>query len=95
MMYAHTLLFDCPSCNLPVAASRVQNEKNVEDLTATKLQIRCDYCEQISELTVVTARFHWVTEWRNPFDKEISIQTQTKTFWRTYGQEKICGKAAI
>ncbi len=61
--FVHTLLFACPECNLPVAISRVSNEKNLEGVDAEQLQLRCSYCEKVSDATAVTAKRHYVEEW--------------------------------
>jgi aspartate carbamoyltransferase regulatory subunit len=61
--YVHILLFACPDCNLPVSISRVSNEKNLETVDAERLHIKCSYCEKPSDVTVVTAKRHYVEEW--------------------------------
>ncbi|MGB7729347.1 MAG: hypothetical protein WBL50_15050 [Candidatus Acidiferrum sp.] len=61
--FVHTLLFVCPECNLPVAISRVSEEKNFEGVDAEQLQLRCSYCEKVSDTTAVTAKRHYVVEW--------------------------------
>ena len=61
--YAHMLLFACPECNLPVAISRVSNEKNLERVDAESLHIICGYCGNSSDVTAVTAKAHFVEEW--------------------------------
>ena len=61
--FVHVLLFVCPDCNLPVAISRVSSEKNLETVDAERLHIACSYCEKSSDVTVVTAKRHYVEEW--------------------------------
>lgn len=61
--YVHVLLFVCPECNLPVAISRVSNEKNLEGVDAERLEITCSYCKASSTVTTVTAKRHFVEEW--------------------------------
>jgi hypothetical protein len=61
--YVHVLLFVCPECNLPVAISRVSNDKNLEGVDAERLNITCSHCKASSTTTTVTAKRHWVDEW--------------------------------
>lgn len=63
MVYAHTLLFICPECNLPVSVSRVASHKNLEDIESNIMKVRCDYCEDSFETRGYAAKMHWVTEW--------------------------------
>jgi hypothetical protein len=63
MRYAHTLLFDCPECNLPIAVSRICNEKNLEGVAGKPVRIKCSYCEHTSERFGWTAKAHWVSDW--------------------------------
>ena len=63
MRYAHTLLFVCPDCNLPIAISRISDKKNLEGVDGELVRIKCAYCEQASEVSAVTAKVHWVTDW--------------------------------
>ena len=61
--YVHILLFMCPECNLPVAISRVSNEKTLEVIDAECLRITCSYCEAVSDVIAVTAKKHFVEDW--------------------------------
>ena len=63
MRYAHTLLFVCPGCNLPVAISRISNNKNLEQVDEQTVSVRCSYCDETSEVFALTAKVHWVTDW--------------------------------
>jgi aspartate carbamoyltransferase regulatory subunit len=63
MRYVHTLLFSCPDCNLPVAITRVTNERNLEQVDAQKLEIHCSYCERGFGALSADARKHYVEEW--------------------------------
>lgn len=63
MRYAHTLLFVCPDCNSPIAASKISYSKSLEEIDGQHVWVKCDYCEQTSQLLAVTAKTHWVTEW--------------------------------
>jgi aspartate carbamoyltransferase regulatory subunit len=74
MRFAHTLLFVCPECNLPVAISRVSHEKNFEAIDSERLRIKCSYCEKSSEVTAVMAKKHYVEEWSSPGSQENSNQ---------------------
>jgi hypothetical protein len=61
--YVHILLFVCPKCNLPVAISRVSNERNLERVDAESLHIKCSYCENLSDVVSAAAKRHYVEEW--------------------------------
>jgi len=61
--YAHTLLFTCPECNLPVSISRICNEKSLEMIDAQSFYLECQYCHGWNTLLAATAKLHWVTEW--------------------------------
>ena len=37
MRYAHTFLFVCPDCNLPIAISKISDEKNVEQIDGARV----------------------------------------------------------
>jgi hypothetical protein len=63
MRYAHTLLFVCPDCNLPIAVSRISYHQNLE-VESMLVRIRCDYCLNGFEVRAFTAKTHWVTEWQ-------------------------------
>ena len=63
MRYAHTLLFVCSDCNLPISVSRISHEKNLEDVQSRIIEIRCDYCQNKFGVKAYTAKMHWVTEW--------------------------------
>lgn len=65
MRYAHTLLFVCPDCNLPIAVSKISDAKNLEEIDSLEIHIKCAYCEGTSNLLAVTAKTHWVTEWHD------------------------------
>jgi hypothetical protein len=65
MRYAHTLLFVCPECDLPVSISKISQEKNLEVIDGMRVRVRCDYCDYTSELIALTAKTHWVTEWED------------------------------
>jgi hypothetical protein len=61
--YAHTLLFVCPECNLPVSISRICNEKSLEMIDAQSFHLECAYCSAFSAVVGATNKLHWVTEW--------------------------------
>jgi len=61
--YAHTFLFVCPACGLPIAISRVTKEQNSEDLGAELLRIKCSYCDKSSDIRALHAKKHYVEEW--------------------------------
>jgi len=61
--YVHILLFVCPACNLPVAISRVSDERNAEAIDVERLHITCSYCDKSLNVSAVTAKKHYVEEW--------------------------------
>jgi len=63
MRFAHTLLFACPECNLPVSVSRISDKKNLEEVDALLIRTRCEYCEKPLETLAITAKEHWVSPW--------------------------------
>ncbi|HTQ95658.1 MAG TPA: hypothetical protein VMH89_02570 [Candidatus Acidoferrum sp.] len=63
MRYAHILVFSCPDCNLPIAITRISNEKNLEKVDAEALDIRCSYCESTTHMSAVNAKLHYVESW--------------------------------
>jgi hypothetical protein len=71
--YAHTLLFTCPDCSLPMAISLIRDEKTLEMVDGQTHHVECRYCKTASELPGVTAKTHWVNEWtangHGPSDK--------------------------
>lgn len=63
MRYAHTLLFICPDCNLPISVSRITHHKDLEHIESMLVRIKCDYCANAVEVRARTAKMHWVTAW--------------------------------
>jgi hypothetical protein len=61
--YAHTLLFACPDCDLPIAISRVSKEQSSENIDAELLRIKCSYCDKTSDVRASYAKKHYVDEW--------------------------------
>jgi uncharacterized protein YlaI len=61
--FAHILLFVCPECDLPIAISRINNEKNLEAVDAEVLHIKCSYCDKSAEVSALTAKKHYVETW--------------------------------
>jgi len=63
MRFAHTLLFACPDCNLPVAVSRISDEKNLEEIDSQLVKLKCECCEKLVHVPAITAKEHWVSDW--------------------------------
>jgi uncharacterized protein YlaI len=61
--FAHTLLFICPDCHLPISISRISNEKSLESVDAEVLKVKCSYCDQTTVMSSVVAKKHYVEEW--------------------------------
>lgn len=62
--YAHILLFACPVCERPLAATCVSTRSNLEIAASEWYAPRC-YCGWAGELAGVAAIKHWVESWRN------------------------------
>jgi hypothetical protein len=61
--YAHTFLFVCPACNLPVSISRIRPEEKLKTHQSQSFDLKCDYCNESSTVVAPMAKAHWVTEW--------------------------------
>ena len=61
--YAHTFLFVCPECNLPISISRIRSKRNLETIESQSFEFKCHYCNESSILLAAMAKTHWVTEW--------------------------------
>jgi hypothetical protein len=61
--YAHTLLFVCPGCNLPISISRISGERSSEVIASQSFRLKCGYCRESATFRGLTAKLHWVTEW--------------------------------
>ena len=61
--YAHTVLFVCPKCNLPISIYRIRSERNLETIESQSFEFKCGYCDEMSILFAAMAKAHWVTEW--------------------------------
>jgi hypothetical protein len=60
--FVHVLLFQCPTCNSPIAAAQSSQAQNVEDVDAVKLKISCG-CGWNGVSSAVHAKRHWVDSW--------------------------------
>jgi hypothetical protein len=60
--YAHTFLFMCPECNMPIAISRIRPERNLETIESRKFDLKCAYCNE-TPMPAPMAMAHWVTDW--------------------------------
>jgi hypothetical protein len=63
LRYAHTLLFDCPQCKLPIAIGLISEQGNLEDIDAKAVHIQCRNCETSAQVVAATAQRHYVDEW--------------------------------
>jgi hypothetical protein len=61
--YAHVLLFACPQCDRPLAATCVSAKKNLEIAEAKWFTNHC-HCGWAGDIAGVTAIRHWVLPWR-------------------------------
>lgn len=61
--FAHTLLFSCPQCNLPVSVVRISDLKNGEEIDGERIRFKCGFCDYTARAYGVTAKMHYVYEW--------------------------------
>ena len=64
--YAHTFLFGCPACTLPISISLIRSEETLKTAESLSVEFKCGYCHEVSVLLAATAKAHWVTEWARP-----------------------------
>ena len=62
-LHAHTFLFMCLACNVPIAISRIRPERNLETIESRKFDLKCEYCNESSAMPAAMAKAHWVTDW--------------------------------
>jgi hypothetical protein len=61
--FVHTLLFACPECDLPLAITRLTDERNLERVDGQMRQVQCTFCGNNFTASSVNARKHYVEEW--------------------------------
>ena len=61
--FAHTMLFSCPECNLPVSAVRISDRKNGVEIDGERIRFKCGFCDHTALAYGVTAKMHYVCEW--------------------------------
>jgi hypothetical protein len=61
--YAHTLLFNCLDCALPVSVARISETKDPEPIAAQTIKLHCSYCGKRFVMPGVAAKMHWVSDW--------------------------------
>jgi transcription elongation factor Elf1 len=64
--YAHTLLFNCPDCDLPVSIACISQNKNPEQVASQTFKLHCSYCGKRSVMPGLGAKMHWVSDWFTP-----------------------------
>lgn len=60
--YVHVLLFACPNCDRPLAATCLSTRRNLEIAEAEWFSPHC-VCGWSREIAGVTALKHWVESW--------------------------------
>jgi hypothetical protein len=65
--YAHTLLFLCPHCKLPVAVSVVTSKGNLEGIDSGAVKVNCFNCGKSSNVIGMMAKRHYVDDWPYSF----------------------------
>jgi Zn finger protein HypA/HybF involved in hydrogenase expression len=71
LRYAHTLVFACPECNLPVSTTRVSHEQDSQSIDKQKLNLWCPYCHSSSDLLAGAAKRHYVGEWPSAMTRSV------------------------
>lgn len=65
--FLHTLVFECPGCQLPVVIGRLSAHGNREVLSSEPQRIQCLYCKNSFRVVAATARRHYIALWKgNP-----------------------------
>ena len=72
-IFVHVLLFDCPQCTRPIPLAITSKKRNVEDINAHLLTVRCP-CDWSEKLMGSSARCHWVDSW-GPRNRTFEIMT--------------------
>jgi hypothetical protein len=63
--FVHILLFECPSCRLPVVHALTSESKNIENIDLEFHTAICS-CGWSGKLLGLDARRHWVESWNEP-----------------------------
>lgn len=61
--YAHSLLFVCPNCKLPILVSGIGEDQDPKNLDAQYFAATCSYCRQSFNIPGADAKKHYVDEW--------------------------------
>jgi hypothetical protein len=65
-VYVHTLLFLCPECNQPAAASLVREDENSEGIDSRPISLDCHVCGGLSDMSAIDAKQRWVLRVEDP-----------------------------
>ncbi|HXU21751.1 MAG TPA: hypothetical protein VN788_14295 [Verrucomicrobiae bacterium] len=60
--FVHVLLFECSSCGCPVPAAVTAGNRNVEEVDAGSVELKCS-CGWSGKALGIEARKHWVHNW--------------------------------
>jgi hypothetical protein len=60
--FVHVLLFECSECGCPVAATVTSGNRNVEEVDAGSVELKCS-CGWSGKALGIQARKHWVQDW--------------------------------
>lgn len=61
--YVHTLLFQCPDCDSPIAISCIHEGRNLEDTDSKSIRIFCTSCYNSSTVIGLMAKKHYIEDW--------------------------------
>lgn len=61
--FLHTLVFECPGCQLPVVIGRLSAHENREAISNEWQNLKCSFCEESFRVIVATAREHYIAVW--------------------------------
>lgn len=68
VQFVHTFVFSCASCQLPVSITRVSGDQSKQSVGDGAMRTSCGYCGKPCYGSSVTARYHYVEEWRRALE---------------------------
>ncbi len=60
--FVHVLLFECSQCGSPVPSAITSDNRNVEEIDARSIPVKCQ-CGWSGNLLGADAKRHWVEAW--------------------------------
>lgn len=62
--FVHVLLFECEQCGCPVTSALTADARNPDEVDGRTFTLRCHNCDWSGTALAVTAKRHWVDDWR-------------------------------